>query len=484
MKQWSGPMKGYENLSFLDATALAELVRKKEVRAAELVEAAIECIKKINPQLNAVVTNMDDEARRIAHGNLPDGPFTGVPFLLKDLLASYKGVPMTFGTKNLQQYIPDHDSELVARYKKAGFIVVGKTNTPELGLLPTTEPRLFGPCRNPWNLNRTTGGSSGGSAAAVASGIVPAAHGNDGGGSIRIPASCCGLFGLKPTRGRNPLGPDFGDVMSGLVAEHVLTRSVRDSAAILDATMGYDIGGPYDAPQPARPYKEEIGAKPGRLRIAYLDQPPTGEALSGDCKKAFMDAVKLCSDLGHDLIEAKPNLDAEVLSRAFTAIWAAGCASTITGIGLATRKKPDPDQYESITWGLYEIGKNVSGSDYLFAVQTLQKISRGVARFLLDYDILMTPTLAEPPVELGTFDSPPDDPLKGWRRSAQFVPFTPICNATGQPAMSVPLYWDEKGLPLGTQFIGRFGDEATLFRLASQLEEARPWKHRRPPISV
>ena len=477
-------MKGYEELSFLDATDLAKLIKKKDIQASELIEVTIERIEKINPQLNAVVTPMYNEARKASRGPLSDGPFAGVPFLIKDLLASYKGVRITFGTKNLQHVIADHDSELVSRYKKAGLIAVGKTNTPELGLLPTTEPHLFGPCRNPWNPSRTTGGSSGGSAAAVASGMVPVAHGNDGGGSIRIPASCCGVFGLKPTRGRNPLGPDFGDLMSGFVAEHVLTRSVRDSAAILDATMGYEIGDPYCAPQPVMPYKKEVRKSPGRLRIAYMSQTLGGETISDDCVKALVDAVGLCSSLGHDLIEVNPKLDAKNLAMAFTVIWAAGCASTIEGISFATGKKPSSDQYEPLTWGLYEMGKQITASNYLFAVQTLQKVSREVARFFLDYDIFMTPTLGEPPVVLGTFDSPADDLLKGWRRSAQFVPFTPLCNATGQPAMSVPLYWNEEELPIGTHFIGRFGDEATLFRLASQLEEARPWKNRKPPISV
>jgi len=476
-------MKGYERLAFLDATALAKLIKKKEIQADELIEFTIRRIEKINPKLNAVVTPMYDEARKAVREPIPDGPFTGVPLLIKDLLASYQGVRMTFGTKNLHQYIADHDSELVCRYKKAGFIAVGKTNTPELGLMPTTESRLLGPCRNPWNLDRTTGGSSGGSAAAVASGMAPVAHGNDGGGSIRIPASCCGVFGLKPTRGRNPLGPDFGDIMSGLVAEHVLTRSVRDSAAILDATMGFDVGDPYFAPRPLRPFRKEVGKKPGRLRIAYTDQTLRGDAVDEDCQKSLEEAVQLCSELGHDLMETRPDLDARLLGRSFTVIWAANCVSEIEDISLRVGKKPSPDDYEPITWGLYEMGKTISGADYLSAVQNLQKISRQVAHFFLDYDIFMTPTLGEPPVVLGTFDSPADDPLKGWRRSGRFAPFTPICNATGQPAMSVPLYWNDDGLPIGTHFMGRFGDEATLFRLASQLEEARPWKRRRPPIS-
>jgi amidase len=477
-------MKGYDQLSLLDATDLAQLIKKKEIKPIELVELTIERIEKINPQINAVVTKMYDEARDIACKPLPDGPFTGVPFLLKDHTAAYKGFRITFGTKNLLNYIASQDSELVSRYKKAGLITVGKTNTPELGLLPTTEPKLFGPSRNPWNLNRTTGGSSGGSAAAVAARIVPAAHGNDGGGSIRIPASCCGIFGLKPTRGRNSLAPDFGDLLSGFVAEHVLTRSVRDSAALLDATMGYVVGDPYCAPPPEGPYKDEVGKKPGRLRIAYISQSPAGTAVAEDCRTAVLDAAALCRDLGHELVEVTLKIDSGVLARAFNVIWASGCASSIEGIARSTGRKPSMDQYEPITWGLYEMGKKCTGADYLFAVQTVQRISREVARFFLDYDIFLTPTLGEPPVALGTFDSPADDPLKGWRRTGLFVPFTPIFNATGQPAMSVPLYWSEEGLPIGTHFAGRFGDEATLFRLAAQLEKARPWKDKRPPITA
>ncbi len=280
-------MRGFAQLKFLDATALAELVKNKKVKAKELVEITIENIEKLNPQLNAVVTPMYDEAMKAVKGKIPAGPFAGVPFLVKDLVASCKGVRMTFGTKNMKDNIADHDSELVSRYKKAGFIILGKTNTPELGLMPVTESSFLGPCRNPWDLNRTPGGSSGGSAASVAAGIVPAAHGNDGGGSIRIPASCCGLFGLKPTRARNSLAPDVGDAMSGLVNEHVLTRSVRDSAAILDATRGYVPGDPYVAPQPARPYIEEIKKKPGSLRIAYTAQTLDGEDIDDDCAKAL-----------------------------------------------------------------------------------------------------------------------------------------------------------------------------------------------------
>ena len=469
-------MATLDSLALLDATAQAELVRNKEVKPIELVEAAISRIEKLNPTLNAVVTPMYELARTAAGGQLPDGPFTGVPFLLKDILAAYAGVRLTLGSKLLQNFVPDHDSELVVRLKQAGLIIVGRTNAPEFGLLPTTEPLLFGPCRNPWDTDRTTGGSSGGAAAAVAAGMVPMAHGNDGGGSIRIPASCCGIFGLKPTRARNPLGPDFGDVMSGLVVEHALTRSVRDSAALLDATAGPDVGDPYWAPPPERSYLQEVGADPGRLRIAFTTKAVTGVAVHADCVQAVEDAAKLCADLGHAIEEKSLPLNAEMLVDAFSVLWAAGTGSTIKALG-ATR-----DQVEPLTWAHQEMSVHYSAADYILAMQTLQGISREVARFFQDYDVLLTPTLAEPPLPLGSFNSPPDNPLQGFYRSAEFACFTPVCNMTGQPGMSVPLFWNADNLPVGTHFIGRFGDEATLFRLAAQLEEARPWAERRPPV--
>ena len=468
----------------LDATGQADLVRTKQVTPLELVEAAIERIERVNPQLNVVVTPMFDQARAAAKGQLPDGPFQGVPYLLKDLIATYAGVRMASGSAFLRDFVPDHDSELVVRLKRAGLIIVGKTNTPEFGILPTTEPRLFGPARNPWNTGRTTGGSSGGSAAAVAAGIVPAAHGNDGGGSIRIPASCCGVFGLKPTRARNPLGPDLGDVMGGLVVEHALTRSVRDSAALLDATAGPDVGDPYCAPLPARPFLQEVGAPAGRLRIAFSTATATGVKLHPDCVAAVKDAARLCADLGHTVEEAAPNINGGMLTQAFIAVWAAGCAAAIDGLAYLTGRTPVQDQFEVLTWALYQMGRQVTGPQYLLALALLQQISRGVGRFMQTYDVWLTPTLGEPPLPLGALDSPVENPLKALLRAAEFVPFTPLCNITGQPAMSVPLYWNGEGLPVGTHFIGRFGDEATLFRLAAQLESARPWAQRRPPVSA
>lgn len=467
-----------------DATGLADLVRKKEVKAIELVEASIERIERFNPKLNAVVTPMFEQARKEANGRLIDGPFSGVPFLLKDLGAPCAGARMTMGSAFLGDFVPDRDNELVARFKRAGLIIIGKTNTPELGILPTTESRLLGPCRNPWNCDRTAGGSSGGSAAAVAARFVPMAHGNDGGGSIRIPASCCGLFGLKPTRARTPVGPDFGDIFSGFVIDHGLTLSVRDSASLLDAISGPAEGDPYWAPPPARPFLQEVGVDPGRLRIGFTTRHPTGSKVHDDCVVAVKEAASLCADLGHEVVEAFPEINGEMVRQAFMVIWSAGCTWIIDALGLATKRSPKPEQFEPLTWALYEMGRKQSASSYLLSLTFLQRVAREIARFFQKVDVMLTPTLAEPPVALGTFDSPPENPLQGLRRAEAFVPFTPICNATGLPAMSVPLYWNGEGLPVGVHFIGRFGDEATLFRLAGQLESARPWMGRRPNLSI
>jgi amidase len=463
---------------------MARLVKQKQVKPIELVEAAIDRIERLNSALNTVVTPMYEQAREAATGKVAEGPFAGVPFLLKDLGAPFAGVRMTMGSAFMRNFVSNHDSELVVRLKRAGLIIVGKTNTPELGILPTTEPLLFGPTRNPWDVHRTPGGSSGGSAAAVAARLVPMAHGNDGGGSIRIPASCCGLFGLKPTRARNPLGPDFGDIFSGLVADHAVARSVRDSAALLDATAGPDVGDPYWAPPPARPFIQEVGADPGRLRIAFTVTSPTGAIIHADCTNAVRDAATLCADLGHEVVEMRPEVNGELVTQSFMVLWSAGCAWTMDGLKLATGQNPSKDQFEPLTWALYEMGRQQSASSYLLSLSFLQKVARDIARFFLKYDIWLTPTLGEPPVPLGTFDSPPGNPFQALLRAQAFVPFTPICNATGQPAMSVPLYWNAEGLPVGVHFVGRFGDEATLFRLAAQLESARPWSNHCPPVSA
>lgn len=471
-----------DELAWMDATEQAERVRRGEVTPAELVEAAIERAELLNPKLNAIVTPMFEHAREAAKGRLPDGPFRGVPFLLKDLGAMHAGVRLTYGSRFLRDFVPDHDSELVSRLKRAGLVFLGKTNTPEFGILPTTEPHLFGATHNPWNLDRSPGGSSGGSAAAVAAGIVPFAHANDGGGSIRIPASCCGLFGFKPTRARNPLGPDVGDIMSGLVAEHALTRSVRDSAALLDATAGPAPGDPYWAPPQTRPYREEVQSEPGKLRIAFSVKAPSGAPIDPDCAGAVLDVAKLLAELGHEVEEAAPEINGPMLAQAFTTVWAAGTGSGIDAFAFLTGQVPKAELFEPLTWGLYEMAQKVTGSAYLLAQTVLQRIARDVARFMEQYDVWLTPTLAEPAVPLGTFESTPDNPLRGFYRAVDYVPFTPIANATGQPAMSVPLCWNSDGLPVGTHFFGRFGEEGLLFRLAAQLEQARPWSGRRPEV--
>jgi amidase len=446
---------------------------------------AIERIERLNPQLNAVVLKMYDQAKAAIAAGLPEGPFTGVPFLLKDLGAMYAGVVQTQGSAYLKNAVSPIDSELTARYKRAGLVICGKTNTPEFGLVPTTEPRLFGAAHNPWNLDRTTGGSSGGSAAAVASGMVPFAHANDGGGSIRIPASCCGLFGLKPTRARITAGPIIGDIMGGLVNEHCVSRSVRDSAALLDATEGIMPGDPYVAPPIARPYLEEVGAPAGKLRIAFTRvNPNPASPLHPDAVAAVEDAAKLCEELGHEVTEDAPAVSSEQLVDSFTALWSAGNAWGIDSFAQFMGKTPSRDDFEILTWALYEQGKEVSASQYLTAIAQLQMLGRTMAFFHQRYDLWLTPTLASPPLPLGHIASTPEQPMLGFERAAEFVPFTPIQNVTGQPAMSVPLYWNGEGLPVGVHFAARFGDEATLFRLAAQLEEARPWAGKIPPVSA
>ena len=474
-----------DELTRLDATAQAELVRRREVRARDLIEAAIARIERLNPTLNAVVTPMFEDALERASGELPEGPFTGVPFVLKDLTAQYAGVRYTEGSAFVADYVSRQDQELVVRQMKAGLVVVGKTNTPEFGILPTTEPRLFGATRNPWSLGRTTGGSSGGTAAAVASGMVPMGHGNDGGGSIRIPASCCGLFGLKPTRARNPLGPALGDTPAGLECEHALTRTVRDSAALLDATEGPDVGDPYWAPPKKRPYAQEVGADPGRLRIGLTTSTVTQVPVDPGCVRAAEDTARLCEELGHDIVDLNlSDLDGGAISDAFITVWASGVAAVIEYWSGVLGKAPAAADFEPLTWAMRELALGRSVTDYMLAVGYLQSVTREISRHFTDCDVLLTPVLAEPPLPLGSFEAPEDQPLFPLLRAGAWVPFTPLANITGQPAMSVPLHWNDEGLPIGSHFIGRFGDEATLFRLAAQLEQARPWADRRPSLPI
>lgn len=459
-------------LARLDGVGQAELVRRGEMTTVELVEAAIARIEHLNPLLNAVVTCEFERALDAAHRGLPTGPFTGVPYLLKDLAIEWEGVRFTEGSRFLRQNVSGHDQELTVRLRRAGLVLLGKTNTPEFGTRPTCESALFGATRNPWDTSRTPGGSSGGSAAAVASGMVPMAYGNDAGGSIRFPASCCGLFGLKPTRARLPFGPEYGDVFSGLAVEHALTRSVRDSAVLLDSTAGHDLGDPYWAPPPVRPFADEVGADPGRLRIAFSAWTPDDQPAHPDCVAAVNDAAVLCADLGHEVIERNlPGIDAQV-GGAVDVVFNAAVAWIVAYWVRKLGREPEPDEIEPHTRAWADEGSRVTAAHYLLAVQDLQAFSRTVARFFTEVDVWLTPTLGEPPLRLDEAAS-----------SASFMAFPAwVANVTGNPAMSVPLHWNLEGLPIGVHFLGRFGDEATLLRLASQLEEARPWAARTPTI--
>ncbi len=474
-------MRGFADYTEYDGLGLAELVRTGEVTAREVLEAAIERIEALNPKLNAVVTKVYDQARAAAADHDPEAPLAGVPFLLKDLGGAQAGVPLSAGSRFFAHVPAPADGEIVVRHKRAGLMILGRTNTPEFGLSATTEPVLFGPTRNPWDLTRTAGGSSGGSAAAVAARMVPVAHASDGGGSIRIPAACCGLFGLKITRGRNSLAPYAGESIAGCSVEHVVSISVRDSAAVLDATAGPALGDPYFAPPPARPFLEEVGTAPGRLRIALATRPFNGMPVDPVCVRAAEAAARLCEELGHVVEEATPAFDAAGLDEHFNRVFAVGATGNIRLRARALGRELDPAGFERVTWATIQEADRITGPTYVQSVNRLHGISREIAAFFRNYDVLLTPALAEPPVKLGVIDMMSES-LDAYRdRLWRFTPFTYAFNVTGQPAMSVPLAWSEAGLPLGVQFVGRYGDEATLFRLAAQLETARPWAARRPP---
>lgn len=472
---------GISDYASHDALGLAQLVKSGKVSAVELAEEAIGRIEKHNPALNAVVTKMYDQGRAAAKAP-SDGPFKGVPFLLKDILGDHEGVPTQSGSRFMSGMPATRDSTLTARFKKAGVVILGKTNVPEFGLLPTTESAFYGPAHNPWNPDHSTGGSSGGSAAAVAAGIVPIAHANDGGGSIRIPASCCGLVGLKPTRGRNPLGPDLGDVMGGLIHEHIVSRSVRDTAAMLDCTHGHELGAPYYAPPVERPFLDEVGRNPGKLRVAFSVTALDGKKVHPECVKGVEETAKLLESLGHDVVEAAPQLPMEMLSGAFMALWAAGLAVQIDVQAMMTGRTPSDNELEGLTWGLYQAGKQITAVEYQMAIAQVQMMSRQMAHFMEAHDVWLTPTLGAPPLKLGTIDIHERDPQKAFAPVIDYVPFTALENATGQPAISLPLHWSADGLPVGMMFAGRFGEEALLLRLAAQLEQARPWKDKHPKI--
>jgi amidase len=458
-----------------DGLALAGLVARKKVKASELVEEAIARATRVNPKLNAVVFEDYERARKTAKGKLPKGPFTGVPFFLKDIFALAEGMPTRQACRFFPNVPSDHDSLITARFKRSGLIALGKTNVPEFGLVPTTESKLYGPAHNPWNLSRSTGGSSGGSAALVAAGVVPLAHANDGGGSIRIPASCCGLVGLKPSRGRISFAPDFQEVVDGLATDLVVSRTVRDTAAALDAVGGSIQGDPYASPPAPNSYLAAIRRKPKKLRIAFSTVKLDNTALHPDCVAAVKAAARLCERLGHDVDEASPNLDQALLTPAFMALWCGNLAAGIDGLARLTGATIKEELFEGLTWGLYQAGKSVSASDYLLAKMAMNVAAREAAKFHDTYDVWICATLGLPPVPLGTFNMDERDPVKAFAPLIDYVPFTAMQNVTGEPAINVPLHWNVEGLPIGVQMVGRFGDEETLLKLAAQLETAAPW---------
>jgi amidase len=471
------------DLARLDAIGQADLVRHGEVTAVELVEAAIERIEALNPTINAVVTRLFESAREEARRPLPPGPFSGVPFLLKDLGAGQESVPQTAGSRAFRDFRPASDSPLVSAYRAAGLIIVGRTNTPEFGNHSTTEPVLFGPTLNPWDLGRTVGGSSGGSAAAVAAGMVPAASAGDGAGSIRIPASCCGVFGLKTSRGRVSRAPG-GEEIGGFSVRHAITRTVRDSAALLDVIAGPVAGDPYFATPPERPYLEEVGRSPGRLRIAWSDRAPLGTAVDPECVVAVRQTAELLASLGHEVEEAAPTFDAEVMIGPMVVVWAVGNLEEATEAERILGRPLEPDDLEDTTWELVEHGRRFSALDLVRAVGELGAAARAIGPFFEVYDAWLTPTLARPPERLGVLNRSQGGAEEWWRFDCEFNAWNPMANVTGQPAMSLPLHFTDGWLPIGSLITGRYGHEAALFRLAGQLEQARPWADRTPPVAA
>ena len=465
-----------------DGLGLGDLVARKEVTALEVVDEAIARAERLNPALNAIVFGAFESARERARQKLPAGPFSGLPILLKDMRASATGMPTRSGSRFVPPLPADHDSTLVARYRANGLIPLGKTNVPEFGILPTTESRLYGPAHNPWNLAHSTGGSSGGSAAAVAARIVPIAHATDGGGSIRIPASCCGLVGLKVSRGRVTQGPDGADSTSGLSVDHCVTRSVRDCAAMLDLTCAPDPGDPYFALPAAGSYLEGICTPPAQLRVAVSLCAPTGLAHHLEVLHALKSTVKLLESLGHSVEEVDPPLDPAMMMPAFITLWATNTAVAVETIARATSRPPSLGVLEGLTWGLYEAGSKVTAVEHIMAQQAMFRAGRMMAQFHARYDVWLTATLGEPPLPLGSINVDGTDVLAAMGSLNSYVPYTPWQNATGQPAVSLPLAWSRDGLPMGLQFVGRSGDEMTLLKLAAQIEQAAPWERKRPPI--
>ena len=470
--------KEYDNY---DALGLAELVKNKEVSAEELLDEAIERNEKINNQTNAVVLKHYDEAKEMIKKGLPKGPFTGVPYLLKDLHVLLTGTKTTYGSKFFEDYVADHNSTLVDRYLDAGLVIFGKTNSPEFGLTVTTEPELYGPTRNPWNLDHSAGGSSGGAASAVASGVLPMANASDGGGSIRIPASCCGLLGLKPTRARTPMGPDRGEGWAGQSISHCVSKTVRDSAALLDATSGFSPGDPYAPTEPSGSFLSANGKDPGKLKIA-LNLPTDAIKIDDDVVASIENTAKLCEGLGHHVERASPEPDLEALSEAIGIIISANVALTLQQRADALGTEVTPDVVENITFRMFENGKEFSADQYAKATLINHQAGRVLGDFMENYDLILSPVLTKPPVKIGEIDMSSNDVRTYIEILSSYSCFTGLYNQTGQPSISVPLGFSKLDLPIGSMFTSAFGNDELLISIASQLEEAQPWKDKKPKV--
>ncbi len=466
-----------------DSLGLAELVRMRKVSASELLEAAIARAEALNPQLNFMAQKHYDYARKAIAAGLPQGPFSGVPWLLKDLNTYIAGEVTENGSRLYKGQRASVTSELVRRIERAGFVIFGKTTTPEFGLTGTTESVLMGPTRNPWNRERIAGGSSGGAAAAVAAGVIPAAHATDGGGSIRIPASACGLFGLKPSRGRVPMGPLRTEGWGGMSVHHAVSRTVRDSAAILDATHGVEPGSRYSAPTPERPFLQEVGRDPGKLRIALMLSPYSGAPVDPQVVEATKAAARLLESLGHHVEEAAPKIDMAAIGASSFALMASSVAADCVDRAKALGIELGPDVLERTTLDFIAMGKSYTGMDFARGNNAYQAAAVTIAQFMERWDVILSPTLSAPPVPLGRIGLDTGRSLMDWGREVgTFTAFTGIYNGTGQPSMSLPLAMSQDGLPIGIMFTGRFGEEGVLFQLAGQVERAAPWAGRRAKV--
>lgn len=479
-------MIDFSTYAALDGVGLAEAIGTGELNAEEVLATALAGAEKVNGALNCILALLPDAARDTLGTGVPRGPLGGVPFLVKECVLMMKGAPYRLGSRLLEGFVAPYDTELMTRFRRAGLVAFGTTSTPEFAYSATTEPVMFGPTRNPWDVGRTSGGSSGGAAAAVAAGVVPIAHANDGGGSIRIPAACCGLVGLKPSRGRVPQGPDYGEALEGLAAEFVVTRTVRDTAAALDAVQGADVGAWFSIAPPVRPYREVIGRPGARLRIAVMDTTFSGAPMDAEVRHAVHATARNCESLGHAVSVAPLRIDWEPFFNATVAVWSVFAAAVVAWMEAVTGRKATPELLETATWQTYQAGRRISAVELVGAKGVLNATAREVGRFFENYDVLLTPTVARLPVRLGELDqNAPGISAAEWpRKTFEWANFTPLFNATGQPAISLPLCRTSSHLPIGMQFVGRMNDEATLLALAAELEQAFPWHDFRPAVHV